>query len=366
MLRALAAPKWKAAGVVLLLVGLALGGGMVAYHALPSQPDMPEQLPERASKPDKPEQGPAPAPRVPEAGKAVPDPEKYGTRAGARNFAKSYFRATPFSANFGPTARFNADDGGPIPWPSRAFEVTFDPETHLWTVTGSGRVDSDWLGGSGQSWEWDWKLALSYNPSTRGYKVQKAEWPALNKPGTVRPARMDDYGKWLQGRFTKPGRSADPVTALQLVLEGLERTRFGREPKYSYGKDKLVLEPSSRGVNVRIGDPVGWAFRIEASRAHSLNVGEYGGAGPGRHGDAGPQLLGGGGGAFWSEGEFVVREIELQDNKITRLAIDFIMDSEYGLPSADKRDSRHILRGSLRFNSRFEPSIPELDRDAAE
>jgi RNA polymerase sigma factor (sigma-70 family) len=39
VLHAMPAPKWKAAGVVLLLAGLALGGGMVAYHLLVNRPE---------------------------------------------------------------------------------------------------------------------------------------------------------------------------------------------------------------------------------------------------------------------------------------------------------------------------------------
>jgi hypothetical protein len=376
VLHAMAATKRMAAGVLLLLACLAMSGAAAAYHMLPHQPSNPEQPPKepqvRITEQDP---NPDPDPNL------DPDPKKYGTAAGARNFAKGYFRNNVLSARWGPPRRWNEDDGGPLPWPSRAFEVTFDGETHQWTVTGSGRVDTEWLGSPGKSWEWEWKLVLSYNPSARGYEVQKAEWPDISKPGTVRPARMDDYRKWLQGRFTKPGRSADSVTALQLVLEVPERTRLGLEPKYSYGKDKLAVEPRSRGVSVRIGDPgagekaVRWGFLFDASLRHSLKVGEYGGAG---HSDVGPQIIGGGNLfrnegeivvreiGFRNEGEFVVWEIELQDNKITRLAIDFIMDSEYGLPATDKRDSRNILRGSLRYNSQFKLSIPELDRDAAE
>jgi hypothetical protein len=74
-------------------------------------------------------------------------------------------------------------------------------------------------------------------------------------------------------------------------------------------------------------------------------------------------------------GEFVVREIEFQDKKVVRLAIDFITDTGYGRPPTDKRGgingrhgwaARSIVRGSLRYKSNFEPSIPELARDAAE
>ena len=227
--------------------------------------------------------------------------------------------------------------------------------------------------GPGKSWEWDWKLALTYNPSTQGYEVQKAEGIPM---GSRRPTSMDDYGKWLQGRFTKPRNSTDPVTTLRLVREVRERARSGREAKYSYGKNKIAVEPSPRGVRVSISDPVPggqgyrWALLFEASIRHSLLVGEYGGAWSNRGRgsfDIGPLIrielspL-----ERDSAGEFVVWEIELQDKKVVRLAIDFITDTEYGFPSTDKRDFRDIRRGSLRFSSRFKPSIPGLDHDAAE
>jgi hypothetical protein len=322
----------------------------------------------------------------------------YGTVAGATNFAKSYFRKDPP----GPFRTFGKHDGFlERPWPSRAFEVTFDQKTHLWTVTGSCRMDTKFEGvmtnsdgirdarsGPGKSWEWNWKLVLSYNPSTQGYEAPNVKYSADYYGMTgMRPARMDDYGKWIQGRFTKPGRSADSVTALRLVLDVPEQTKFGLEPKYSYGKNKMAAESTPRGVTVSIGDPGAggqaerWTLLFEAPVAHSLKVGEYGGAWwCGRDCDVGPlirvahspldrgkQTWNSETGAWGSgAGEFVVREIELQDQKVVRFAIDFITDSEYGLPSTDKRDSRHILRGSLRYNSQFELSIPELARDAAE
>jgi formylglycine-generating enzyme required for sulfatase activity len=70
----------------------------------------------------------------------------------------------------------------------------------------------------------------------------------------------------------------------------------------------------------------------------------------------------------WScgPGEFVVREIEVKEKKVVRLAIDFIADTEYGRPAMAKRDARRIVRGSLRLNSLLQPSVPNLDADAAD
>src|SRR5262249_39837867 len=52
--------------------------------------------------------------------------------------------------------------------------------------------------------------------------------------------------------------------------------------------------------------------------------------------------------------------------KVVRLAIDFIADNEYSRPVTAKRDTRCIVRGSLRVNSLLQPSVPNLDVDAAD
>jgi RNA polymerase sigma factor (sigma-70 family) len=382
VLRALLAPKWKAAAVVLLLAGLALGGGMVIYHAPASQKHIPKQPPKGSP--------------------ADPGLEKYGTAAGAMIFAKQYSYE---HTHRGP----QPGDPDPIPlspsWPSRDVKARFDPQANHWTVTGAYRcdcregfplkvVDGRLLVSQFERneecrlFQHDWKLALSYNPSARAYGVQKAEGLSELNPGGLldggwRPARTDDLGKWLQGRFMKPRPSAAPVTALRLVLDVPETKKPDLKPMYSYGNINMAVASSARDVTISIDDPVAggqverWTLRFGAPFKHSLKAGEYGGAY--RFSDwfscSGPLidvsrwiLDGGKRTSGWScgPGEFVVREIELQDQKVVRLAIDFITDSMYGLPSTDKRDSRSILRGSLRFNSRFEPSVPRLDADAAE
>jgi RNA polymerase sigma factor (sigma-70 family) len=436
VLHSMAATKWKAASVVLLLAALAIGGGVVAYHNLPDQPQTPDPS----------------------------DAEMYGTAAGATSFAKTYLYEHN-SLDLAPAGLLYSHA-----WPSRDFKATFDPKNHQWTVTGayrwdvtpgsriaidangqSYRYDNDNIEGGDReyrSYEKEWKLVLSYNPMARAYGVQKAERFASRGREGWRTARTDDLGKWLQGRYTKPSPSATPpVTALRLVLDGpdlpklgpepkfsyfdsgsfrrrtsdgsptpveIALTKLGLEPKYSYASKNIVVEPnripgfgdrSFDGpgvVTVRVDDdPVAgvpakqWTLAFGAPFNQSFKAGEYGGACspeafvklgsvtlssgplitvrvkllgvdelPGLSVDGRPLV------DAYSPGEFVVREIELKNQKIVRLAIDFITDTGYGLPTVDKRgrhtNPRRIVRGSLRFNSRFELSVPELDPDAAE
>jgi hypothetical protein len=170
-------------------------------------------------------------------------------------------------------------------------------EETFYFLASQGRVppwrpqEKGWL-----SCEKDWKLVLAFNPSTRAFEVKKAEGvermeeSLKHQEGKLflgegrRPARTDDFGKWLQGNFPKPKASAAPVTALRLVLDVPERAQFGLEPKYSYENNKMDIDSDSRGVRVSIDDHgVGgqveqWSLHFGAAPEHSLKVGEYGGA----------------------------------------------------------------------------------------
>jgi RNA polymerase sigma factor (sigma-70 family) len=390
VLRSLTGAKKKTVVVWLLLATLVLGSGAAAYHSLTGQATRPVEPPEPAPQP----------PKVIGRGDE-PVPGKYGTAAEARNVARTYLydHATP--AMFGISGINPYGHKGMFSpyWPSRNLDVTLDPKTHQWTVTGAVRQDiigfvtapfyrdhgyaDEIIGHDKKRWgsvETEWKVVLSYDPTARNYGVQNAQGIFQGFPGgTSRPASKDEYGKWLQGKFAKlrPGDLA--VTGLRLVVDVPKRSEFGLEPNYSYGKKSIAVESTPRGVQIHIddqgaGNPVKrWTLAFGASFEHSLKVGEYGGAISESFLDLGPimqvshrpldkdkRTL-----ESWL-GEFVVREIELQDKRVVRLAIDFIADSAYGLPSTAKRESRSIVRGSLRYNSQFESSIPGLDRDAAE
>src|SRR5262249_45963808 len=156
-------------------------------------------------------------------------------------------------------------------WPSRDVEATFDPATHQWTVTGAYRVDAPAglpyvrqvvkgkIVDATKEWdcrERDWKLVLAYNPSARAYEVQKEEHLKeihLNgyyglEANDWRPARKDDFARWLQGGYLKPRPGSDPITALRLVVEVPEPTKLGLKPNYAYGKNDLAVEAIPRGV----------------------------------------------------------------------------------------------------------------------
>jgi len=385
VLHGMAVAKRKAVAVVLLLAGLAIGGGIVTYKMIPSPPTRAEQRAETPSPPPAPEQQAKP----PEE----PNAKKYGTAAGARNFAKNHLRdhlstLPVYSDRFVHYDKFGR-------WPSRDIEATFDPATHQWTLSGTYRFDvraglpfmrrpGDGTKILESTKEWschenEWRLVLAYNPSARAYEVKKTEIPDM---WDWRRASKDDFARWLQGRYPEPRPSSKAITALQLVVEAPEPTKLGLRPNYTYGNKDLTALATPRGVSVRIdhgaGGPVErWDLQFGGPQDQFVKAGKYGGAydpeklfgNPGpllvvRHGlvDAGKQA------SEWScdPGEFVVREIEIKDKKVVRLAIDFIADNEYSRPVTAKRDTRCIVRGSLRVNSLLQPSVPNLDVDAAD
>jgi hypothetical protein len=203
-------------------------------------------------------------------------------------------------------------------------------------------------------------FVLRYNPSSRSYEgvgenPWASSWPIGPEKGW-RPARMDELGKWIRGKFTKPMRSTDPVSSLRFVSN--KAHWMGQRQSYSYaGKDLTAQTNPPRGVTVGVDDHSDekWTFRFGAPFGSSLEVGEYGGAGEAdpydRHTPpyigievSGPRR------AIMGSGEFVVWEIEVKDQKVVRLAIDFICGDACG---------------SLRVNSLFQPVMPVPGPDAA-
>jgi RNA polymerase sigma factor (sigma-70 family) len=380
LLRSLTVAKKKMVTVWLLLATLVLVSVAAAYHNLVGQGTMPMEPPE-------------PAPQPLKASRGEPDPDQDGTAAGTRNFAKHYLR-DHLSSRLIPIEEHGGIVTYPLfaYWPSRNIEAIFDPETHQWTLTGAYRYDvlaglpyvrPD--GSIDATKEWDckeseWKLVLAYNPSARAYEVQKAELPEAN-PGW-RPTRKDDFARWLQGGYLEPRPSHDPSTALRLVVEAPEPTKLGLKRNYAYGKNDLAVELTPRGVSIRIdhgaAEPVEqWTLQFGAPHKQFLQVGKYGGAYDPDilRGHSGPLIVvkrsvldAGKQASEWScsPGEFVVWEIEVKEQKVVRLAIDFIADTEYGRSAMPKRDARRIVRGSLRFHSLLQTSVPNLGADAAD
>jgi hypothetical protein len=357
----MAAAKKKAAGAMLFLAPLVLAGGMVAYHALAGQPSKPE-----------------PPPGKHNAGAGV---EKYGSAAGARNHAREVFNA------------IRGSHRGCELWHPGAFEATLDRETHQWTVTGDVRADS-WVQKSAA--EKKFRVVARYNPSSRSYEAISNSWQSSWPPGPEKgwsQVHMNELGKWVQGKFIKPMHSTAPVSSLLLVSN---RTfPFFQRGSYSYPGSGLIVQKRQnglpvrdlarrppRGVIVRVNDngadvPREWTLEFGGPYGRFLEVGEYGGATASDVYDRtySPFLgiemkreihrIGVTGGGL-SGGEFVVWEIEAKDEKIMRLAIDFIWDGNYGLPREPNGPHRMIVYGSLRVNSQFQTALPVPGPEAAE
>jgi RNA polymerase sigma factor (sigma-70 family) len=398
VLHSLTLAKKKTAVVWLLLAAVVLGSGATAYYAWAEQETKPVQLAERASQLAK-EPEVLKSEQAPKKDSDHPDPNKDGTAAEARDAARNAIRDYLASVEVPVWRGVSTIQVSGVSlfahWPSRDIDATFDPATHEWTLTGSCRFDVPegvvYQDGNGvlQSTEkWDcrereWKLVLAFNPSARAYE-KKGLFFDTNWLGG-HPTNKDDFARWLQGEFPVPKPSSDPITALHLVVEAPEATKLGLKPNLTYGKKDLVVEATSRGVRVRIDQAVErWTLEFGAPKEQFVKVGKYGGAynperalSDGLRIDryAGPLIAvkhwvldGGKQGSEWScdPGEFVVREIEVEEKKVVRLAIDFIADNEYSRPATAKRDARCIVRGSLRVNSLLQPSDPKLGSDAAD
>jgi len=173
--------------------------------------------------------------------------------------------------------------------------------------------------------------------------------------------------------------------------------------RYSYSGQDMTVEKSSSGViisfvettscffpNNAVPEIKRWILQFRGPKGRFLQVGEHGGAGYGAAapkigitlrfeqpkmgdlylGDLAPVDLYSERERGLSYGEFVVWELEMKDQKVVRLAIDFIIGetfrpSEYKASCGSLRVNSSFC-GSLRVNSSFQPEIPALPQDAAE
>jgi hypothetical protein len=196
-------------------------------------------------------------------------------------------------------------------------------------------------------------------------------------PGCHIDIRMYDKIWWVKHNFQKPKRSATPVTSFHIVWPSGTAARIGL--RESSTANKVTVALNGGGViaiahvdeNAKRPFSDKYTLRFGAPKGCSLGVGEYGvvrGYGfyyataytqshfelevESRHwlkkdtdwrnkkSTAKEEILRRYGD---NGGEFVVWECEVRDHKIIRLAIDYIGRSS---------------RGSLRYNSLFQPAIP--------
>jgi len=142
-----------------------------------------------------------------------------------------------------------------------------------------------------------------------------------------------------KGPFKKPALSQAPTSYLKVV--STPGDFIGQGKTYDYAGDKLKVNKTARGVRVTVD---AWTLDIGAPKGQFFQVGEYlnakrfvlSGDSPGL------DFFGQGRGSNKVAGEFVVWELELDGEQITRLAIDFVQRSE---------EKGQPLTGKLRVNS---------------
>jgi RNA polymerase sigma factor (sigma-70 family) len=384
VLQGMAVAKLKKASVLLVMAALVLAGGTITYRALADQRNTTE-----------------PPPNVVEEAKADPDVEKYGSAAAVKNLAKSYVLnirddfPDQMNQRFSPARTFEAimdrethqwTVTGDIRYDHGTSGTMVETELKLVLRYNSSSRSYDWVS---DSWKDMVKKWVQSRHVVRDFFDPYYGW---------RPAPVNNLGKWAQTTFKKPMRTTAPVSSV-LVVSGttidLQLWRVdasGRVPlgqhiptpptrlitkgqRFSYsGKEVTVqVQPqvagpnvSSSGVTVYVDDrnaqsPIkNWIFEFGGLMDRFLEVGEYGCVRgrpallPGMHitTAAFPNftqgtLINTGGRNTGGRGplaDFVVWEIELKDQKVVRLAIDFSTTQFYG---------------SLRVNSLFQPSVAE-------
>jgi hypothetical protein len=167
----------------------------------------------------------------------------------------------------------------------------------------------------------------------------------LDEPLYVEGALQVRMDALRDGKFIKPPRSTSPVTYLRAVSS--KGDYIGQGQTLSYPGDVLTVRRSDRGVSISVGGAAGgWNISFGAPQGRFLEVGEYldakrypfSGASPGI------EFTGQGRGCNQMAGQFVVWELEVKGNEVTKLAIDFIQRCETRMPP---------LYGRIRYQSSF-------------
>ncbi|MCI0463767.1 MAG: hypothetical protein L0Z62_43075 [Gemmataceae bacterium] len=141
------------------------------------------------------------------------------------------------------------------------------------------------------------------------------------------------------GKFPEPKRAAAPTSYLRASSSKGDYIGQGRD--YNYRGEQLSLRATPDRVEIGAD---GWHIEFAAPRGGTLQVGNYPGARRYPFHDEAPGIAFGGNGRGCNEiaGHFVVWELEVQGDRVVRLAIDFVQHCERTGPP---------LSGSIRFNS---------------
>ena len=161
------------------------------------------------------------------------------------------------------------------------------------------------------------------------------------KPADPPPVKGGAFDGQAKG-FTKPAKAATTTSYLKIVSSPGDY--IGQGKNYNYAGADLMVRKTPRGVDVRVD---GWMLQIGGPKGQFLQAGEYPNAKRFAFSDTFPGLdfSGNGRGSNTVAGEFVVWELVVQGDQITRLAIDFVQRSE---------GKNAPLTGKLRINSTLE------------
>jgi hypothetical protein len=145
-----------------------------------------------------------------------------------------------------------------------------------------------------------------------------------------------------EGKFLKPLPAAAAASYLKVVSTSGDS--IGQGNSYSYQAHDLNVAWQNGTVQVQVD---GWKVEFAAPRGAVLAVGDYANAKryPFNNDAPGINFSGKGRGANMIAGRFVIWELEVKDNAIVRLAIDFVQRAEVKGPP---------LYGMLRYHSAFE------------
>src|SRR5260370_18876355 len=121
------------------------------------------------------------------------------------------------------------------------------------------------------------------------------------------------------GKFKKQQRSAAQITCLRAISSKGEY--IGQGKTYSYPGEALRVRRNDRGVNISVGGAFGWQISFGAPNGQFLAVGEYLDAKryPFSAASPGIEFTGEGRGCNQISAKFVVWELEIQGNEVTKL-----------------------------------------------
>jgi hypothetical protein len=182
------------------------------------------------------------------------------------------------------------------------------------------------------------KVALPKS-GTAPAPVAKKGTPSTGTPGKDYKSGGDVVTAKL---FKKPAASKEPTSYMKVVSE--QGDYIGQGKNYDYAGDKLNVRVTQRGLTIQVD---GWSLNVGGPAKQFIKEGEYPDAKrfPFSGDSPGLEFGGKGRGSNSLTGAFVVWELEIKDNKVVKLALDFVQHPEGKTPA---------LTGKVRINSTLE------------